>query len=74
MAGLAYFLLIAAVRLSGKRTLSKNQGNGGLELVHAVVLETDGTFSVIPRSQRGSGSAPAHADWAQVREDVADRT
>jgi uncharacterized membrane protein YcaP (DUF421 family) len=30
---------------------------GGLEQVTAVVLETDGTFSVIPRQQAGSRSA-----------------
>lgn len=32
-------------------------GLGGLEHVAAVVLETDGTLSVIPRSAVGSGSA-----------------
>ncbi|MFJ2150970.1 DUF421 domain-containing protein [Streptomyces microflavus] len=55
------------------RQAVRTQGTGGLELVHAVVLETDGTFSVIPRSQRGSGSALANADRAQARADVADR-
>jgi uncharacterized membrane protein YcaP (DUF421 family) len=37
--------------------LVRSQGIGGLELVEAVVLETDGSFSVIPGSQAGSGSA-----------------
>ncbi|WP_199218475.1 DUF421 domain-containing protein [Streptomyces sp. I5] len=39
------------------RQAIRAQGTGALELVHAVVLETDGSFSVISRSQRGSGSA-----------------
>ncbi|MGY0071231.1 DUF421 domain-containing protein [Streptomyces sp. QTS137] len=39
------------------RQAIRAQGTGALELVHAVVLETDGSFSVIPRSQYGSGSA-----------------
>ena len=30
---------------------------GGIEAIAAVVLETDGSLSVIPRSQAGSGSA-----------------
>lgn len=55
------------------RQAVRTQGTGGLELVHAVVLETDGTFSVIPRSQRGSGSALANADRTHARADVADR-
>lgn len=55
------------------RQAVRTQGTGGLELVHAVVLETDGTFSVIPRSQRGCGSALANADRTQARADVADR-
>jgi len=33
----------------------RSAGYGGLDLVAAVVLETDGTLSVIPRSQAGSG-------------------
>lgn len=37
----------------------RSSGCGGLELVAAVVLETDGTLSVITRSQAGSGSAVA---------------
>ncbi|MGQ4721843.1 YetF domain-containing protein [Streptomyces tunisiensis] len=39
------------------RQAIRAQGTGALELVHAVVLETDGSFSVISRSQHGSGSA-----------------
>ncbi|MGW0495936.1 DUF421 domain-containing protein [Streptomyces sp. NPDC003007] len=35
----------------------RTQGIGALELVHAVVLETDGSFSVIPSSQAGSENA-----------------
>jgi uncharacterized membrane protein YcaP (DUF421 family) len=41
------------------RQAVRSQGIGGLELVEAVVLETDGSFSVIPGSQAGSGSALA---------------
>ena len=40
--------LLAAVR---------SQGFGGLEAITAVVLETDGSFSVIPHSHAASGSA-----------------
>lgn len=32
-------------------------GYGGLDAIAAVVLETDGSFSVIPRTQAASGSA-----------------
>ncbi|WP_206515773.1 DUF421 domain-containing protein [Streptomyces sp. S063] len=39
------------------RQAVRTQGTGGLELVYAVVLETDGTFSVISHAQSGSGSA-----------------
>ncbi|MER7485130.1 YetF domain-containing protein [Streptomyces sp. NPDC126497] len=39
------------------RQAIRAQGTGALELVHAVVLETDGSFSVVSRSQYGSGSA-----------------
>ncbi|MEW2634938.1 YetF domain-containing protein [Streptomyces sp. NPDC048389] len=35
----------------------RTQGIGAIEDVGAVVLETDGGFSVVPRSQFGSGSA-----------------
>ena len=37
----------------------RSQGVGGLELVAAVVLETNGRLSVITRAQQGSGSALA---------------
>lgn len=37
----------------------RRSGVGGLELVGAVVIETDGTLSVIPHSQLGSRSAVA---------------
>jgi uncharacterized membrane protein YcaP (DUF421 family) len=39
------------------RQAIRTQGIGAIEDVEAVVLETDGGFSVIPRSQFGSGSA-----------------
>ncbi|WP_338895374.1 YetF domain-containing protein [Streptomyces sp. TG1A-60] len=39
------------------RQAIRAQGTGALELVHTVVLETDGSFSVISRSHYGSGSA-----------------
>jgi uncharacterized membrane protein YcaP (DUF421 family) len=35
----------------------RNSGIGGTELVAAVVLETDGTLSVIAADQRGTGSS-----------------
>ncbi len=37
----------------------RSSGNGGLESVAFVVLETDGTLSVIPRSGLGAGTALA---------------
>jgi uncharacterized membrane protein YcaP (DUF421 family) len=40
----------------------RQAGVGGLDQVAAVVLETDGTLSVIPRSQMGDGSAVADLD------------
>ncbi|MDK1472872.1 DUF421 domain-containing protein [Streptomyces sp. 549] len=39
------------------RQAIRAQGTGAVEDVRAVVLETDGSFSVVPRSQYGSGSA-----------------
>ncbi len=44
------------------RQAVRSQGIGDLSLVEAVVLETDGSFSVIPCSQAGSGSALADLD------------
>ena len=39
------------------RQAVRSSGVGGLDQVAAVVLESDGTLSVIPRSQLGDGSA-----------------
>jgi uncharacterized membrane protein YcaP (DUF421 family) len=39
------------------RQAVRSTGTGGLDQVTAVVLESDGSLSVIPRSQRGDGSA-----------------
>lgn len=39
------------------RAAVRGSGIGGLEQVAAVVIETDGSLSVISRSQRGSGNA-----------------
>lgn len=39
------------------RQAVRSSGSGGLESVAAVVLETDGTLSVLTREQLGSGSA-----------------
>jgi uncharacterized membrane protein YcaP (DUF421 family) len=39
------------------RQAVRSTGAGGLESIAAVVLETDGSFSVITRAQKGSGSA-----------------
>lgn len=44
----------------------RSSGSGGLEDVAAVVLETDGTFSVISRQNLGSGSALADLDGVPV--------
>jgi uncharacterized membrane protein YcaP (DUF421 family) len=44
------------------RQAIRSEGLGGLEVVEAVVLETDGTLSVIPVSAVGSGSALADVD------------
>jgi uncharacterized membrane protein YcaP (DUF421 family) len=46
------------------RQAVRSQGVGGLEQVEAVVLETDGTVSVIPRAQAGSGDALADVTGA----------
>lgn len=43
----------------------RSQGIGDLDLVAAVVLETDGTFSVIPRQQSGTRSALQDIDAAR---------
>lgn len=50
------------VTLSEVRQAVRSSGVGGLDLVAAVVLESDGTLSVITRSQLGDGSALRHAD------------
>lgn len=39
------------------RAAVRSAGYGGLEAIAAVVLETDGSFSVIPQTQVASGSA-----------------
>lgn len=39
------------------RQAVRNSGSGGLETVAAVVLESDGSLSVIPAEKAGSGSA-----------------
>lgn len=50
---------LAANRVTGGevRQAVRSQGIGGLETVEAVVLETDGTLSVIPGHSIGSGNA-----------------
>jgi uncharacterized membrane protein YcaP (DUF421 family) len=50
---------LAAQRVSPEevRQAVRSQGIGGLELVAAVVLETDGSLSVIPATDTGSASA-----------------
>jgi uncharacterized membrane protein YcaP (DUF421 family) len=45
------------VTASEVRQAIRSQGIGAVEDVAAVVLETDGKFSVLPRSQAGSGSS-----------------
>ena len=45
------------VTLGELRQAVRASGLGGLDQVAAVVLESDGTFSVIPQAQRGDGSA-----------------
>lgn len=44
------------------RQAVRSAGYGAFHLVHAVVLETDGTLSVIPTSQAGDGSALVDVD------------
>ncbi|MEP7764787.1 YetF domain-containing protein [Sanguibacter sp. 25GB23B1] len=39
------------------RQAVRSSGNGGLDQIAAVVLESDGTLSVVPRSSLGDGSA-----------------
>ncbi|MFC7482984.1 YetF domain-containing protein [Luedemannella flava] len=39
------------------RQAVRARGIGGLEKVTAVILETDGSFSVVPASGMGSGTA-----------------
>ncbi|MCX2923287.1 DUF421 domain-containing protein [Streptomyces sp. NEAU-W12] len=57
------------------RQAIRAQGTGALELVHAVVLETDGSFSVISRSQYGSGSAMDNVpQWHTPHHDDADQS
>ena len=54
------------------RQAVRSAGIGGLELVAAVVLEPNGTISVVPTSQFGSGSATAdvtHTDQQHPRRD-----
>ncbi|MCB7135844.1 DUF421 domain-containing protein [Cellulosimicrobium marinum] len=45
------------VTASEVRQAARSSGVGGLDLVAAVVLESDGTLSVVPRDQVGDGSA-----------------
>jgi uncharacterized membrane protein YcaP (DUF421 family) len=54
--------VLKAERVAEDEILSavRSQGLGDLELIEAVVLETDGSFSVIPQSSHGSGSALEH--------------
>jgi uncharacterized membrane protein YcaP (DUF421 family) len=47
------------VSLGELRQAVRSTGTGGLEAVAAVVLETDGTLSVVPSSKLGSGTALA---------------
>jgi uncharacterized membrane protein YcaP (DUF421 family) len=57
------------------RQAIRAQGAGALELAHAVVLETDGSFSVISRSQYGSGSALDNVPQRRTtHDDGADRS
>lgn len=39
------------------RSAVRKHGHGGVELIHAVVLETDGSLSVVAQSSQGSSSA-----------------
>ena len=44
------------------RQAARSSGVGGLELLEAIVLETDGTLSVVPRDSTGSGDALQDVD------------
>ncbi|MFL6716988.1 MAG: DUF421 domain-containing protein [Burkholderiaceae bacterium] len=51
------------------RTAVRQQGMGGLDQVAAVVLETDGSLSIIPSEKLGSGSAlNSVRGWENLRQ------
>jgi uncharacterized membrane protein YcaP (DUF421 family) len=52
------------------RQAARSSGVGGLELVEAVVLETDGTLSVVPREAAGSEDALADVDSPHASDDT----
>ena len=55
-------LLAHRVTAGEVRQAARAQGFGGLDLLEAVVLETDGTLSVVPCSAAGSGDALRDVD------------
>lgn len=57
-------LRVERVAAEEVRQAVRSAGYGALELVHAVVMETDGTISVVPHSQSGSRSALVDVDGA----------
>ncbi len=55
-------LLAHRVTAGEVRQAARAQGFGGLDLLEAVVLETDGSLSVVSRQSAGSGDALADVD------------
>lgn len=57
-------MAVRSVRLTDAevRQAVRSSGSGDLSSIAAVVLETDGTLSVIPRASFGNGSAMADLD------------
>ncbi|MCS6712003.1 DUF421 domain-containing protein [Brachybacterium sp. EF45031] len=53
------------------RQAVRSQGIGGFDQVAAVCLETDGTLSVVPTSQRGDGAALADVQRLDAESGVA---
>jgi uncharacterized membrane protein YcaP (DUF421 family) len=55
------------------RQAVRSTGRGGLEGIAAVVLETDGTLSVVPEGQLGAGDALLEVEGFGPRRDSAGR-
>ena len=47
----------------------RSAGLAAVESADAVVLDTDGSFSVMPEAPQGPSTAPADTSWQEVVED-----